>query len=73
MENEWIKCSDRLPAIREDVLVWCRFRRVAYYDGNGMWSCFEDEKTNSVPYVTHWQPLPGRPKDSDNDKQTYSF
>lgn len=56
--NDWIKCSDRLPSIGERVLIWGKWHLgsvpvIGAYRGMGVW--------NSLPKlneITHWKPLP---------------
>ena len=64
----WIKCSERLPEARTEVLAFVhseddeRYIDVVMLDSIGMW-----DNVNGMEYcsyeVTHWMPLPDPPED----------
>lgn len=62
-ENEWIKCSDRMPKPNENVLAICGGRRVI-----GLYDPIKNRFDLDTGYYeldkfTHWQPLPDYPDD----------
>ena len=62
-QSEWISVEDRLPQLREDVLVaWSNgeigFARRFNPQNNG--ECWDTTASNAT--ITHWQPLPEPPK-----------
>jgi len=62
-DNQWIKCTDRLPKLNETVLVYHKpyigiEQRIDPKDGN-IWAATEKK------YITHWMPLPKPPKSED--------
>lgn len=62
-QSEWISVEDRLPQLREDVLVaWSNgeigfARRFNPQNSGERW-----DTTASYATITHWQPLPEPPK-----------
>lgn len=68
-ESPWISVKDRLP--EEGGRYWCYVKEIndlgiSYYQWNcsyheieKMWA---EDKSNIVPFVTHWMPLPEPPK-----------
>lgn len=61
-DNQWIKCSDRLPESNKLVLVFHEIWGVHIdkYDGElKQWRYDRDR----FPSNTHWMPLPAPPKD----------
>lgn len=73
----WIKTSDRLPEEKEDVLIYVKKGaaiygcQVSFYTSEKEGIIFRitawEDRTCSVTYeideVTHWMPLPDKPKD----------
>lgn len=70
----WIKCSERLPEVSDEYLIWPHDKYagpIAAYSSTGRdeipagaWY-FEpcnDGYYSELKGVTHWQPLPGSPK-----------
>ena len=57
---EWIKVTDRLPEIEEEVLMWdSNYLSIGHLATFGEWvNCEYMSK-----YVTHWMPLPELPLD----------
>lgn len=73
--SEWIKCSERLPDVGEDVLInekWSSVPCIAWITERGVWlankdfvSCDGDcviETDIEQSMVTHWMPLPAAPE-----------
>ena len=63
LQPAWISVNDRLPQLREDVLVaWSNgeigFARRFNPQNNG--ECWDTTASNAT--ITHWQPLPEPPK-----------
>ncbi len=74
--SEWISVKDRLPEIGKQVLAYgleptnlhdegLSFK-TAIYDKYGQWTSDHFCESSYVE-VTHWMPLPERPKDIDID------
>ena len=63
----WINYKDRLPGINQDTLVclWDLTQAVGTYTGNETWR-LADGISVSVPYISHWMPLPVPPKKEEN-------
>jgi hypothetical protein len=56
----WIACSERLPEIGEDVLLWCGWMMTGMLcAGGGYW---DEAGVNPIHHVTHWHSLPTPPK-----------
>lgn len=64
---KWIDVRDRLPEMRQLVLVLFEDKppKVSFLDENNSWNCVY---TYTGP-VTHWQPLPELPLTEQNEKQ----
>lgn len=66
--NQWISCKDKMPGNGIDVLICTRNRMInlAWYDKDMgyFWVCDSDFKYDLLD-VTHWMPLPERPKDGE--------
>ena len=62
--NRWIPVSERLPENTNLVIIFDRFRKLGQYisSTNG-W--YDEDSNLEFPNenVTHWQPLPAKPKD----------
>ena len=61
--NQWIKCSDKMPPVRHDVLLFIPHKEIVtgWHSGktffkSGVRSGISDKA------VTHWMPLPEPPK-----------
>lgn len=59
--GEWIPCSDRMPEVRVEVLVW---------DGTGIYQAtlrYHGGWASAYGPLqpTHWQPLPEPPKEGE--------
>ncbi len=69
MRMEWIKCSDRLPEDRIDVLVYngeaCSVSSYLkeFYNKFGYHEWSHNEEQFNYNEVTHWMPLPQPPKE----------
>ena len=71
--SDWIKCSERMPPIGKDVLVYVR----TWYSHNVQFAYRYSESIWSIPQhcgvnndsVSHWMPLPDPPKEVDEDEQ----
>jgi hypothetical protein len=57
----WIKPSDELPKVGEDVLIWFHaepesYARVAYFSTDGIWMGDQGETLHyrDVARITHW-------------------
>lgn len=69
-QSEWVSVEDRLPELKQGVLVCLNngFITVAYLietESHRKWQIFGDLDTFLVDYkdkVTHWMPLPEQPK-----------
>mgnify|MGYP000857009238 FL=1 len=71
--NDWIKCSDRLPPVNEDgescsVLLYgmetpdsCDPHQFIGYLMEGKFYCDDGHSPHQCYYVSHWQPLPPPP------------
>lgn len=74
--TNWVKCSDLMPEQEERVLAWDGEKiEIAYRDkilmfesNRIVWTCAEYIE---LPDVTHWMPLPSKPK--DNKGQDYDY
>ena len=72
---KWIKCSDKMPKMNEDVLVFIDFgnhREVTkadldehYTAEKVVWRVFQD--WYDLDNITHWMPLPAFPDSKDDD------
>ena len=70
--RKWIPVSEQLPPIDEDVLVFAygnmirvwMLERQYPYSADVYWEC-EDGYWEDVSAVTHWMPLPNKPKDGE--------
>lgn len=63
--SEWIKCSERMPTFRQEVLAVDEYGDVGigyFYEGYQGKLCFAD-LGDSLCMPTHWQPMPEPPKD----------
>jgi len=61
---EWIKVSEKLPEKFESVLVYDGKKIFLAYIHINSWICVcECYEGSSVIDVTHWMPLPEKPKD----------
>lgn len=63
--DQWISVDDRLPEDGKYVL--CIYKKnlpfiAMYYDGD--FKTFHEE----ITHPTHWQPLPSKPKDNQNEQ-----
>ena len=66
---EWIKCSDKMPKYGELILAYCedglvtslRLNKKNKYWNTDKWE--NGEELFRLNYVTHWMPLPDKPKD----------
>ena len=65
----WISVKDRLPQVKEDVLIYDSHHRniyKAWYIGDiDVW--FSNEYLPQFINITHWMPLPEPPKEAHND------
>lgn len=67
----WIKCTDRLPELNKEVLIYfngCFISYLRQYDfkGNIRKAWMDCENTNfKWEDITHWMPLPEPPNDLD--------
>lgn len=74
--TNWIKCSERLPEIGEDILIWVRWSIVpcvGWLNPYGEWMSNKDfvgcdgdcvVETDIIQSdVTHWMPLPPAPEE----------
>ena len=69
---KWIPVSEQLPPLEEDVLVFAygnmirvwMLERQYPYSADVYWEC-EDGYWEDVSAVTHWMPLPNKPKDGE--------
>ena len=63
--QKWIPVEERLPKPKE--LVLCRWRKVGYGGVYGFATYQHDDvwyvSNEGMPEVTHWMPLPDRPKE----------
>lgn len=74
--DKWISVKDKLPTQNEDVLTYSVVPDeevgedyspfyVGFYEGGYFYSTYdyyEDDAYLSLPYVTHWTPLPEPPR-----------
>ena len=64
--SEWISVKDRLPQVKEDVLIYDSHHRniyKAWYIGDiDVW--FSNEYLPQFINITHWMPLPEPPKET---------
>ena len=60
----WIKCSERMPDSDGGYLCWngCYIETLPFLFGNWQANKF------IIPKITHWQPLPEPPRESNDDK-----
>lgn len=77
-KNKWIKCSERLPELTEqvegdnylidyskDVVVLSgksHFPEIGRYTSDGRSEKWTDQYFEKLPNVTHWMPLPDAPE-----------
>ena len=65
-KEEWISVKDRLPKVKDDVLIYDSHHRniyKAWYIGDiDVW--FSNEYLPQFINITHWMPLPEPPKES---------
>ena len=61
---EWIKCRDKMPVKNEDVLVFCDYIHIAFYDvyHDGTQGFYNSENNCPLMDVEYWMPLPENPK-----------
>lgn len=64
--SKWIKCSEQLPTTRQTILIYDEYEGVCagYYDSDYAKFRAVDDIFRSLN-VTHWQPLPEPPKESE--------
>ena len=60
--TRWISCSERLPNVDQDVMLWMRgcYVDIGHFTSYGMWSI--DIIDYDIKNATHWMPLPDPPK-----------
>lgn len=69
---KWIPVSEQLPPLDEDVLVFTYGNMIRVWmlekqcpdSADVYWEC-EDGYWEDVSVVTHWMPLPSKPKDGE--------
>ena len=57
---EWIKCSERMPEERKDVLIYCYSSFCVADFRSGYWWDDTDDPRINPESVTHWMYLPRR-------------
>jgi hypothetical protein len=64
--GEWIKCSERLPEVGVDVLVYNIEKSMSFYcldrDEIETW-WYAGARDFPLSFVTHWTPLPEAPNE----------
>ena len=69
MQNEWISVKDRLPQVKEDVLIYdsqhCNIYKAWYISDIDVW--FSNEYLPQFINITHWMPLPKPPQEAHNE------
>lgn len=63
--TQWIKCSDRMPDVHKDVLIYVTHPYeilLAYLSDSGEF-CYDIDSYGEqvMTHATHWQPLPEPP------------
>lgn len=63
---QWISVAERMPAIGEEVLIWCGYRICGYrsddkHDPENHEGWVIDFDNGNAKSITHWMPLPAAP------------
>ena len=68
--NNWISVKDKLPKVLKKVLVYVvnnhndtEYCSIGYMENNMSW--YNDKQEGYSYNVTHWQPLPPKPKEGN--------